>query len=265
MSKRQMTTQRPANQQNRAVSDRRAGQLMAQLSGYLRSCQRGVRVAAAVLALGAVAALGGCGGEEHVIRYRITIDVDVNGETKSGSSVIQVLFYGGGGGAGRPSKYYTRTSGVAPVIDLGRRGWLVATMRAVDNERRQKASGIQCKQHDAEQWLDVFQLDAAELVKLRAGKRDLLAKRQPTFAWFPHNQDYLTGVQLCPEEFSRIIGTDVNLRSATIEIVPDAELKTKLDIDAQWLDSIRAEKNGSTLHGQYKPSLSFFERVGAGQ
>jgi hypothetical protein len=264
MSKRQMTTQRPVDQQNRAVSDHRAGQLMAQLSGYLASWRHGARVAAAVMALGAVAALGGCGGEEHVIRYRVTIEVDVNGETKSGSSVIQVLFYGGGGGAGRPYSYYFKTSGVAPVINLGDRGWLVASLREMRNDRQDK-SGIKCKRYHVEQWLDVFQLDAAELVKLRAGKRDLLEKRPPTFAWFPRNADREGGVQLCPEEFTRFIGTDVTLKSATIEIAPDAELKTKLEIDAQWLDSLRADKSGYRLTGPYHPSLGFFEAVGAGQ
>jgi hypothetical protein len=238
MSKWQMTTQRPANQQNRAVSDHRAGQLMAQLSGYLASWQRGARVAAAALA-----ALGGC-GEKKIVRYRVTINLDVNGETKSGSGVIQTLFYGGGG-ANQPYKYYTQTQGVAAVVDLGRHGWLVAAMGYNNSEysRRKKEFSLTCKSPKyAEGLLDAFQLDAAELVKLRVGKRDLVDGNLPAFVWFPRGQSYTDSQQICPEEFSRVIGADVSLQSATIEIVPDAPLKAALDAEAPWLAEMRSDQ-----------------------
>jgi hypothetical protein len=239
MSKRQMTTQRPANQQNRAAAHRQAGQLMAQLSGYLASWQRGARVAAAALALGALAALGAC-GEEKVVRYRVTINLDVNGETKSGSGVIQTLFYGGGG-ASQPYKYYTQTQGVAAVVDLGRHGWLVATLTGTTDSRRK--SGVTCKEpRSVEELLGAFGLDAAEVVKLRTGKRELLDGNLPAFVWFPRDQPYTAAEQICPEEFSKVIGADVHLKSGTIEIVPDASLKTVLDIDASWLHEIRVDR-----------------------
>jgi hypothetical protein len=263
MSKRQMTTRIPVNQKIRAVSGRRVGQLMGKLSGYLASWRRGAR-AAAVLALGTVAALGGC-GEEKVVRYRITINLDVNGETKSGSGVIQTLFYGGGG-VNQPNKYYTQTQGVAAVVDLGRHGWLVAAMRGenTDDEarRRRKESGLTCKQpKQAEGLLDAFKLDAAEVVKLRAGKRELLEGNLPSFVWFPRDNSYTAALQLCPAEFSPMIGADVSLTSATIEIVPDAPLTTVLDIDAPWLTEMRAQKMGGTT-GIFKPGRMAYENPG---
>jgi hypothetical protein len=238
MSKRQMTTQRPVNQQNRAAAHRQAGQLMAQLSGYLASWQRGARVAAAALA-----ALGGC-GEKKIVRYRVTINLDVNGETKSGSGVIQTLFYGGGG-KNQPNQYYTQTQGVAAVVDLGRHGWLVATLTGTTDSRRK--SGVTCKQpKSVDGLLGAFGLDAAEVVKLRTGKRELQAGNLPAFVWFPRDQPYTAAQQICPEEFSSVIGADVDLKSGTIEIVPDAPFQTVLDIDARWLAEMRSDQAGGT-------------------
>jgi hypothetical protein len=236
----------------------------------IASWQRGARVAAAALALGAVAALGGC-GEEKVVRYRVTINLDVNGETKSGSGVIQTLFYGGGG-ANQPYKYYTQTQGVAAVVDLGRHGWLVTAMDMdlTEVSRRKRAFGLTCKGPQmAEGLLGAFGLDAAEVVKLRTGKRELAEGNLPAFVWFPRGRPYTDAQQICPEEFARVIGADVSLKSAAIEIEPDAPFKTVLDIDAPWLAEMRGDQPRGTRGPQalaskqdYIPPIRFFENPG---
>jgi hypothetical protein len=193
---------------------------------------------------------------------------------KSGSGVIQTLFYGGGGtNSGSPYRYYTRTQGVAAVVDLGRHGWLVAAMTDDPDEvrRRKQEFGLTCKDPQrAEGLLNAFGLDAAELVKLRAGKRELVDGNLPAFVWFPRGRPYTEAQQICPEEFSRVIGTGLSLKSAMIESEPDAPFKTVLESDAPWLAEMRRDQprgyrwkpQGVTDRRPYLPQILFFENPG---
>ena len=88
----------------------------------------GLRMAALCVMAWTLALLSGC-GNIHTFRYRLTVEVEDNGEVKSASSVIEVQFRGGGGSSsGSPYRYYTSIKGIAPVIDLGRGGNLVAAL-----------------------------------------------------------------------------------------------------------------------------------------
>jgi hypothetical protein len=102
-----------------------------------------------------------------------------------------------------------------------------------------------------------FGLKLAALANLREGKRDLTDDYYPAFVWFPNGQPYERAQQLCPEEFSRVIGANIELRSITIEVAPDAPLLTRLEIKAPWLDEIRADqKTKGTVYsksGIFKP------------
>jgi hypothetical protein len=256
MSKWQMTTNDPAK-----LSRTRAS--------WMRAC---ARMALITLALGVVAALGGCGGEKKIVRYRVTINLDVDGETKSGSGVIQTLFYGGGG-KNQPNQYYMSTTGVAPVVDLGRHGWLVAAIRDDNHEvtRRKRAYRLTCKDPRSIVGLlnTVPHTEIDELLKVRAGKWEVKDGNLPAFVWFPGGQPYTDAQQICPEEFARVIGANVDLKSVTVEIVPDAPFKAALDIDAPWLAEMRADQPRGNRGPQalaskqdYIPTITFFENPG---
>jgi hypothetical protein len=207
--------------------------------------------------------LSGC-GSEYVFRYRLTVEVEIDGEVKSGSSIIQVTYYGGGGKS-QPYQFYTDTKGVAPVVDLGGHGWLVAAMsRNVDEEfRREKKYGLTCKSpKSATDLPDAFELAAPNLVKLRKGKKNLVDGGYPTFIWFPPDKPYTYAQQLCPEEFIRSMAVDIKLRSVTIEIAPDAPVSKRVEITARWLDEIREnQRDGySARSGIYKPSIYAIEK-----
>ena len=78
----------------------------------------------------------------------------------------------------------------------------------------------------------------------------------PAFIWFPAGKPYEQAQQLCPEEFSRVIGANIELRSVTIEAAPNAPLLTRLEIRAPWLDEIRTDQksDGVTFWaGIFKP------------
>ncbi len=101
-----------------------------------------------------------------------------------------------------------------------------------------------------------FGLEPAALANLRRGKRDLADDSYPAFIWFPSGQPYERAQQLCPEEFSRVIGANIELQSLTIEVAPDAPLLTRLDIRAPWLDEIRIDQNRGLVYsrsGIFKP------------
>ena len=95
------------------------------------------------------------------------------------------------------------------------------------------------------------------LANLQQGRRDLTDDSYPAFIWFPYGQPYERAQQLCPEEFSRAIGANIELQSVTIEVAPDAPLLTRLNINAPWLDEIRADQTRlggvTTTAGVFKP------------
>lgn len=83
------------------------------------------------------------------------------------------------------------------------------------------------------------------------------ADHLPAFIWFPNGVSYRKAQQLCPEEFSRVIGADVKLQAVTIEIAYDASVARSLDIQAPWLDEMRNDKNNGSRYGSdpYHPYL----------
>jgi hypothetical protein len=192
------------------------------------------------LAGGAAMLLSACGGSDGTFRYRMAFSVSVNGAVKSGSSIISVHYRGGQPGWETGVATYTTLTGVAPVIDLGQYGMLVAAMTFnVDAWASRKA----CKPPVTADWLPgKFGLKLPALVNLREVKRELTDDSYPAFIWFPYGQPYERAQQLCPEEFSRVIGADIELRSVTIEAAPDAPLLTRLEIKAPWLDEIRIDQ-----------------------
>jgi hypothetical protein len=193
------------------------------------------------------------------VRFRLTFALSVDGAVKTGSSIINVLFYGGGGTkSGSPYRYYTSTEGVAPVIDLGSHGWLVAAMQPDGEEyvRRKRRYGLACADpRYAPSLLDAFGLEVSELRNRSGVKRVLAENYYPAFIWFPAGKPYEQAQQLCPEEFSSVIGAGIKLQSVTIELAPGAPLLKRLDIRAPWLDEIRIDQRERVTGGvlTFKP------------
>jgi len=194
------------------------------------------------------------------VSFRLAFAVSVDGSVKTGSSIIDVLFYGGGGTeSGSPYRYYTMTEGVAPVIDLGSHGWLVAAMQYNGEEyyRRKRQYGLACAvPRMAPTLLDAFGLTVSDLTKRSGAKRVLAENYYPAFIWFPAGKPYEQAQQLCPEEFPGVIGAGIKLQSVTIELAPDGPLLKTLDIRAPWLDEIRIDQRERFLgrSGIFKPN-----------
>ena len=222
------------------------------------------------------------------IRYRLTFEIEANGEVKSASSVIQLKYYQGQSTTGSPV-VLSATYGVSPVIDLGKSGMLLLSI----GQHHWGTKFLQRKIYDApcgggfndgdlvtavlventfglnvrnagnndKQW----QL-ARKIGELRQGKRTLNQNNLPAFIWFPENGSYDQGQYLCADEFSHVLGDKVTLRSVTVEIAPTAQVVEKLEVHTPWLEQLRA-KQKSTNHtfdryDVFVPRLSQFEKHG---
>lgn len=201
------------------------------------------------------------------LRYRLTFEVEVDGEVKSASSIIDVLYYGGGttqdasGATG-----WSQTKGVAPVIDLGRHGWLIAALDYdIDEAYRRKKLNQGCSiPKRAGQLPAAFELNVSDVAHVKERKRELSPKQYPAFIWVPYGAAETAAQQLCPEEFFRVIGANVTLRSVAIEIAKGALVATRLDIKAPWLDELRAAESDKISyrthkHGVYQLSSIYLE------
>ena len=178
-----------------------------------------LRLAAVCMTLAILGLLSGCGGYSETIRYRVTVEIEMDGEAKSGSSIIEVLYYGsnspGSTGASGASGY-SQTKGVAPVVNLGRHGMLVAAMSPNYAEfyRRQKMHGLACKAPKAAaSWPAALGLTLNDLKKRTTDKSALKDDLYPAFIWFPEGASYKQAQQICPEEFARVIGAHCQRRS----------------------------------------------------
>ena len=81
-------------------------------------------------ALAVLVLVQACSKNERTFRFRLSFAVNVDGEVKSASSVIQASYerFGSQNAAGASGTAWHR--GVAPIIDLGKHGYLIASMSA---------------------------------------------------------------------------------------------------------------------------------------
>ena len=190
--------------------------------------------------------LSGCGGGSANFRYRLAMTVEIDGIVKSASSIVNVYYYWGDSVEASGARGFSNIKGVAPVIELGQgNGWLVAALNVnyVEYARRKRALDAACPQpKTAAEFGQVFAETPEQLERLSSGKRDLPANLLPAFIWFPAGASYKQGQQICPEEFSRVIGANFRLRSASVEVARDAPVLTRLEIKAPWLDEIRVDQ-----------------------
>lgn len=247
-------------------------QSAAAFSGRFRSARAVIMICLAI----AILPLAGCKEERRVdrsfdVRFRWTVSVLVDGELKTASSVIQLYYWGFSekGSAIDGHMFRVTMRGVAPVIDLGQRGTIVAALNfdASEIDGNEQKFGTKCTvrgNHPADYARPVsagalvtavFDLPVEKLPQAQ-GERIVPEKYYPVFIWFPAGQPYRSAEQLCAVEFSRVFGSAVKVESMKIEIAPNAPFTERLAISAPWLDEIRAEQvKGVYGHGRFVPNL----------
>ncbi|MCB1527140.1 MAG: hypothetical protein KDJ45_05475 [Hyphomicrobiaceae bacterium] len=207
-----------------------------------------------------------CTNNEKTFRYRVSFAVEIDGVVKSASSIIQVWYLKLGSQNAAGATGTARYKGVAPVIDLGPDGYLIASMDPYCNYPDKKSGyGKVCKRAvSAAELPKAFGLGyGRKLQPLREGKRNLADDNYPAFIWIARGASWRHTQRICPEEFSSVIGSDVRLVSATIEAATDAPLIHKLELEAPWIDEMRADvaqnKRSLGTAGYCLPGSIFFE------
>jgi hypothetical protein len=125
---------------------------------------------------------------DYRYRYRLTVNIEVDGKIHTGSSVIEVKWRGGpvvgDGGPFGPS-----IKGQAALVDFGDRGVVVATLIAEDWGWHNSDTGWGALWLVPRAFGDEKGGDHAMLPTLQ-GKRKLAFNNLPRFLWFSNPQRY---------------------------------------------------------------------------
>jgi hypothetical protein len=195
----------------------------------------------------------------HRYRYRLTIEVGVDGQVKSGSSVIQVT-HRLDAVPGRPPKYTASVSGAAVFIDLGPRGNLFALLTGPDNT---DAAAIAAKTFSPPPFRPDLASKEQQLQELThsLAKAELHPDELPLLVMFKNMNDPSSIVQARSDDLSGTFGPGVRLLHATIEMTNDP-VTTGINEKLPWL--VPLAKRGGTLDGsQFMTSNELKNTLGA--
>jgi hypothetical protein len=186
----------------------------------------------------------------YTYRYRLTVNIEVDGKLHSGSSVIEVTWRGGPK-IGEGGAYWPTVRGQAVLVDLSDRGLVVATLIAEDN--RKAGFGVQ--------WIvprafgDENGGDYKRVTELR-GKRELSFDNLPRFLWFPNPQDPNTAETLLVGNIPSVFGPSAHFAGAFVEITSDPlvnDIRQKLP----WIKTLEQRPPGEgTLYLPNKLGIS---------
>jgi hypothetical protein len=209
--------------------------------------------------------LSGCGETED--KYYVSMTVKVDGQLRTATALQKVVYFSTGDANGKPTTN-SRSGGVAPIIDLGPDGTLVAALSGDLREWQQRSSEYNLTCHKPRRLNEVIRDTGRRYAPPDAPPIKIWDDYLPAFIWFPHAKSYKAGIQLCPEEFSRVIGRPIELVSVSYQNAPGKTIPTKLELSAPWLDEMRAEKFGELRSStpdkplRYLPSIHQIEGEG---
>lgn len=185
-------------------------------------------------------------------RYRMTLTVEVDGQLRSGSSIIEYWMSRQptlGGMIANP--YQTGVSGEAVFVDLGGQRNVVALLSSGPNaEKAGYAEGVVrshfTKPNDIHRY-------AAALSSLR-GSWELSDADLPTLVTFSNPSDPATIKVIRADQLERLYGSGVRWRGVRIEMTTDAvthTIKSRLPWVAELSNSIFVVPGRFTLNGPY--------------
>jgi hypothetical protein len=168
-------------------------------------------------------------------RYRLTIAVEVDGQVRSGSSVIELLFRFNpkwlppSGGT-----YNVFVTGQAVLIDLGAHGALIAALGGVPYDLSVVSAGLL----PARAFLPATWRNPSDSPTSPENQRKVSQTKDrvdldrdggmPAFYWFSDPSNLATAKEIRPANFASVIGDAARLVSAQVEITRDPVV---IDID----------------------------------
>ena len=196
-------------------------------------------------AIGLALALAGC-GDQWTYRFKLTLDVEIDGQVRSGSGVIQVFeAYNEHSLGGNVISRALRGEAVA--VDLGPRGVLFATLkyqaRDFDTLPRLafKRAGLipdNLKMPDGLTYKDMFKVQTEALQNLRAKTALLVPQEMPFLVRFRDPKNPMSVEEVQPGNLAATFGGGARLLRATIEMT-DAPVTTGIDARLPWLANLQ--------------------------
>ena len=195
-------------------------------------------------------------------RYRLTVDIEADGKIHSASSIIEVTYIIGDDGMKR---WNHRIRGVAPIVDIGQYGSIVAALGYWQEDTKFRERGKQLgKANNLPEGAELVPLGAynlgAETISSAKGKA-IVDKYYPNFIWVPPSSDWRQAIQIWPEDFASTISATIRLARVTIEPTPGETIKTKVSPRPRWLEDLWDHSRTATLaRSPFDFSPSFVER-----
>jgi hypothetical protein len=194
--------------------------------------------AAILLAFVAAAALYYWKYPNYSYRYRLTVEIESDGQVRSGSSVIQVTWHGGPE-IGDVGRYSPTLKGQAALVDLKPRGVIVATLV--------NGTGYGAPREAFGPWGALWLFPRAfrlgtSVDELRGwsppnGRRKLGDDNLPLFLWFPNQDDPTSGQVVTPSSISRILGPSVKFIGAYVEATKDP-IEIDVGKKLRWIEPL---------------------------
>lgn len=208
--------------------------------------KRGRLTTLVVLMLGAGALVAGYMYKypNYTCRYRLTVNIEVDGKLHSGSSVIEVTWHGGPE-IGDVGPYSPTMRGQAALVDLEDRGVVVATLTAEDWGWHNSNAGWGALWLVPHAFGDEKGGDHAMLPTLR-GKHKLAFDNLPRFLWFTNPQDPTSAKTLLVDDIPRLFGPSARFADAFVEITSDPlviDIRQKLP----WLKPLEERPPGHDI------------------
>lgn len=225
----------------------------------------------ALLIVGAIAWVKFVAYPDYSYRYRLTLSIEVDGEVRTASSVIEVVWKGGIP-FGDVGPYVESRRGQATFVDLGKRGAVVVVLVAPSHME----GGIAVWPEGVDVvWLASRAFDAmrgtgslsaqeqlAPLTRL-TGRRDLAPDNMPRLIWFSDVADPKTARVIYPADIPRLFGPGAHLAAAYVEITRDPIV---IDIDKKlpWYKALRAPPNDGVMYLPNGVALGWTMFIGDG-
>jgi len=182
-------------------------------------------------------------------RYRLTVSIGVDGQTHTGSSVIEVAW------VGQPEfamgRFHPQVRGQAAYIDLGSPRAVVAILTAPAQDVRgiiQWPYGVNAIFLAAQAFGNASTYeDIPKLVRLR-GRRDLTGENMPALIWLSDIADPKSARRLKTGEITSVLGPSAQI-TAHVEITSDPIV---IDIDRKlpWYAELAKRQKGRLVVGR---------------
>lgn len=174
-------------------------------------------------------------------RYRLTVNVELDGVLHSGSSVIEVTWYA----HLLPEliSFSSELRGQAALVDLGDRGIVAATLINGEDYGPAKDGALSALWIAASAFGFGSTIDELPRLPELRGRRELASDNLPRFLWFSNPHDPMTGRKILAQDFSSAMGPSVRFAGASVETTSDPIVINAYD-KLPWLKSLEQKSPG---------------------